>query len=633
MTIHSKIIEYQEVGGSWKPYTSKNDQGDQNELNLSSNCITSEPRFISTTDDAVTVSDQQLLLPSCSSSSTLETLDSCNMLDRDSQITDNLHDSTVTTDVCPGSSEILSSNNSYLSAYTATGIMGTNTLASVSSTATTESVTETSPVFHETNDPALFVDKRITPVIISLLINSPCQPDKDHSFVKTHGRSFLCDWFRIIQPDGTWKPRSWLSYSKSANSAFCMTCLLFGGPAGDRLWTHQGYRGWESGHGLRGIERHESSAQHRQTEVIRFQWIHDNRVDQPLINANRIIVEQNRRVVYIAVKTLKFLATEMMAVLGHHSIDGKFLHLFREFSEFDPCAAGYLLQLDDIRHRNVRSKPEVNLLSPLNCRRLLKTMKSIVVGKICSEIGQHKSFSLIIDGTQDCSKKDAQAVLVRYVSTFEGKLRPVERLIEVFTITTGDSSGKGLCDQVVPILQELKLDFDWIIGQSYDGASNMRGMHSGLQAKLREVSKKALYIWCQAHRLNLLVQGVLKSSSQVTGTINLLQELYNFFNGYKRNAVLVAAQENEHHVKTLKRVSETTRSWRSVEDGVSVVMDRYDSIITALEELSHVSKNDATTVSSAEGLLRRLQDFDIIVTMLMLNNFCEVIFHSLNKSL
>ena len=78
----------------------------------------------------------------------------------------------------------------------------------------------------------------------------------------------------------------------------------------------------------------------------------------------------------------------------------------------------------------------------------------------------------------------------------------------------------------------------------------------------------------------------------------------------------------EHHAKTLKRVSKTTTSWRSVEDGVRVVVDRYDSIIKALAELCS-SSNDATTVSSAGGLLRRLQNFDIIVTLFMLHNIFQ----------
>ena len=46
------------------------------------------------------------------------------------------------------------------------------------------------PVTRESNDPALFVNKRITPSIISKLITSSCQPDKDHSFLKSKGCSF-----------------------------------------------------------------------------------------------------------------------------------------------------------------------------------------------------------------------------------------------------------------------------------------------------------------------------------------------------------------------------------------------------------------------------------------------------------
>lgn len=594
ITIKGKIIEYQDARGPWKPFTDKQNQ--QENVVASSSALETH---------VVTGTENQQLLPLSelvAASSSLECKHEIPVIEP----VEELHE---VTHFRPKLVEVLTGNDLSADTFAETNIRFKPV---------TETEYEIPPLtmLYESNDPALYVNKRITPSIISLLINSSCQPNKNDTMMKTKGRSFISDWFRVAQPDKTWKTRAWLSYSTSTNSAFCTTCLLFGGPTSDSIWTQLGYKGWQSGHGLRDIERHEASSQHRQTEVIRFQWIHENRVDQPLAVANKLIVEQNRRVMYIAVKAMKFLATEMMAVLGHSNRDGKFLHLFREFSELDPCAAAYLRQLDDIRHRDVRSKPEVNLLSPLNCRRCLQTMKNLVVREICSQISQQKAFAIINDGTQDLSKKDAQAVLVRYISTINGNLRPVERLIEVFT--TGDSTGQGLCDRIVPILRELKLQFEWIIGQSYDGASNMSGKYSGLQAKLRELSKKALYIWCQAHRLNLLIEGVLKSSPQVTGTISLLQELYNFFNGFTRNAVLTAAQENERYVQTLKRVSETTRSWRSAEDGVNVVVDRYESIINALEDLSTASNHDATTASSADGLLRRLQDFDIIVTLFML---------------
>ena len=483
--------------------------------------------------------------------------------------------------------------------------------------------TNENPSICEPNDPALFINRRVTSDVINFLINRPCHPNTDYRFPQTSGgRSFLSDWFVSTQPNGYCNTRKWLSYSKSRDCAFCLTCLLFGGPSADSCWTVAGYQGWHSCHGVRGIERHESSSSHRQSEVVRYQWQNKCRVDRNLVARNTVAVEHNRRVVYVAVKAIKYLATEMTALLGHRSQDGKFLHLFREFAEFDPYAAGYLQSLNEVRERETKRKPEVNLLSPLNIRRLLVTMKTLVVRNICDEVSTQKSFSIINDGTQDVSKKDAQAVLLRYVSMQDGVVRPVERLVAVFT--TGDSSGKGLCDKVVQIFSELSLDFEWLVGQSYDGAGNVSGKYCGLKARLLEHGDKALYVWCHAHRLNLVVEAVLQGSTAIRGTLGLLQELYNFFGGYKRHVAFAEAQQDAGHtVHTLKRVSDTTRSWRSAEDGINTVLECYSTVVNALEELGSVS-GDASTVNQAAGLLHRLQEFEVIVCMFVLQSILRV---------
>jgi len=314
----------------------------------------------------------------------------------------------------------------------------------------------------------------------------------------------------------------------------------------------------------------------------------------------------------------------MTALLGHTSQDGKFMHLFTEFAEFDSCAAGYLQHLKDVRDRETRQKPEVNLLSPLNVRRLLLTMKDLVVRQICSEVTKEKAFSVINDGTQDVSKKDAQAVLIRYVTTRDGCVRAEERLIAMFT--TGDTSGKGLCDQVTEIFTQLGLSFDWLVGQSYDGAGNVSGKYCGLKTRLLEHAPRALYIWCHAHRLNLVVEAVLAGSVEICGTLGLLRELHNFFNGYKRQTAFVQAQQEQdaEHTRTLKRVSDTTRSWRSAEDGVNTVLECYTAVMNALEELCSAG-NDAGTVNLASSLLKRLQDFDVVVCLFILQSILRII--------
>lgn len=207
------------------------------------------------------------------------------------------------------------------------------------------------------------------------------------------------------------------------------------------------------------------------------------------------------------------------------------------------------------------------------------------------------------------------AVLVRYIENRDGNLRPTERLLDVFT--TGDTSGDALCQRIVAILTAQRINFDWMIGQSYDGAGNMRGQFSGLRTRILEHAKKAIYVWCRAHRLNLVIESMLKCNTVLIGTIGLVQELYNFFTGHKRHAVLVELQKDKHHVKTLKRVSDTTRSWRSTEDGVNTLLDCFDTVTTALDRLSSES-NDTATVSCAIGLEKRLQDFPVIVCLFLL---------------
>jgi len=101
--------------------------------------------------------------------------------------------------------------------------------------------------------------------------------------------------------------------------------MLFGGPTADITWARDGYAGWIHGHGLRGITSHENQKEHKEAEMARFMWLHNQRIDGKLSEQNTVLVEQNRRVVLVAVKAAKYLAKEMMGLRGHESNSGKFL--------------------------------------------------------------------------------------------------------------------------------------------------------------------------------------------------------------------------------------------------------------------------------------------------------------------
>jgi hypothetical protein len=63
----------------------------------------------------------------------------------------------------------------------------------------------------------------------------------------------------------------------------------------------------------------------------------------------------------------------------------------------------------------------------------------------------------------------------------------------------------------------------------------------------------------------------------------------------------------------LKRTENSTRTWRSVEDATQVVLSRFHELQQSLHILCE--SKDTTTITGAQGLLRQLEDFRIIICL------------------
>ena len=472
--------------------------------------------------------------------------------------------------------------------------------------------TEADPL---SNDPAQYATVKLTPQQISVLLRAgPFQPAADYQFPRCHGRCFIYEWFHKTLPGDTIRQkRNWLSYSTSVDKAFCLSCMVFGGPLASRAWACDGWDDW--GNGIRAIERHELNKEHRAADIARFQWITGKSVYQSICKKNSQFISEMRNVVSCVIDCIKYLAQEMIALRGHTSRGGKLNNLFRLLAKYNPVAAAYVQKLD-----NSGSKMGINFLSPRETMRLLSVMKRLVVQKIADRIRHHGKCAIIADGTYDTSKKEATVLLLRYIEVDEqGTLRPVERLADVFT--SGDTSGEQLCKEVTESLQSINVDMQFIVGQGYDGAGNVRGKCQGLKTKIQEINRKAVYIWCHGHRFNLVVEATAACCPEIRNALGLLEELYVFFSGHKRNSVLMEAQKNASHKKQLKRVVCTR--WNSRQAAVDTTIQCYGSILLALELLVSTG-SDSATVSGARGLCVRLKDIRFIITLFVLQEIFAV---------
>jgi len=245
---------------------------------------------------------------------------------------------------------------------------------------------------------------------------------------------------------------------------------------------------------------------------------------------------------------------------------------------------------------------------------VLSIMKSMR-DRIKLDLGE-KNFSLQIDSTQDVGVVDQAAVCIRYI--YEGEVK--ERLFALLKVV--DSSGNGYYDMLKKLFSEHSIKFDRIIGESFDGAANMRGEYSGLQSKIKsQENQKSIYIWCYSHVLNLCVCDTCKSM-EAKKLFGFLNQLSTFFSeSYKRMHVWlheIDSSLGSNKLKKLQKIGENNTRWWSREKALFWIFDGdkclFPIVISALHHICISNNFESKVCSEASSLLDNLCNFKIILT-------------------
>ena len=173
-------------------------------------------------------------------------------------------------------------------------------------------------------------------------------------------------------------------------------------------------------------------------------------------------------------------------------------------------------------------------------------------------------------------------------------------------------------------LSNCGVSVDWLVGQGYDGPGKMRGKCQGLKTKIQQLNSKAVYVWCYGHRFNLAIEATSSCCAETKNALGLLEELYVFFSGHKRNSTLTEAQSesDEHRRLQLKRVCCTR--WNSKEAAIETVIRCFAAILASLDQLASDSESDSATKTAARGLAIRLKDIRFIIMLFSLREVFAV---------
>jgi len=349
----------------------------------------------------------------------------------------------------------------------------------------------------------------------------------------------------------------------------------------------------------RKLAKHESSSAHRSAvDAYRRRRETTHGVDAQLSRARqehlqRIADEKqkNRDNLLCILDIIRFLARQGIAFRGHKedsASDNK-----GNFMEFVQFIAKYHGPLNDW----ITNHPgNVSWLSPQIQNELLQMIAAECVEAIATKC-RGRIFSIMCDEVRDRSNTELMSVVVRYVSDEADVHESLLSLIEV-----KETTGKFLFQKLTDLLESVQLSFDSVVGQCYDGASNMSGAYNGLQALVKQAGRyKPIYVHCWAHILNLVLQDVTKSTALCARTFDLLQKIYVVIEGsVKRHGEYLKACESMHlddGLLALQSLSGTRWSAKSV--NLRIVKRCMPAICACLAEMSDCD---------ADGLLKAMKD-------------------------
>jgi hypothetical protein len=259
---------------------------------------------------------------------------------------------------------------------------------------------------------------------------------------------------------------------------------------------------------------------------------------------------------------------------------------------------------------------------------ILQLLSNSIVRSIASSVRESGSFALIVDGTQDVSKKEQLSICLRYV---DEQLFPHEVFVGMYEPPS--TTGEDLARSVGDVLIRLNLPFAALRGQTYDGASNMSGQYKGCQALINEKQPLALYTHCGAHVVNLVAQTVSEVVVPIRDAIQSLHELGCLFSqSIKCRSSFKNIVETDHDITKLKQIRPICPTrWLVRVPAISAVLDQYDSILLCLDEMS-ATPSGTHVAARASGLLAV---FSAPATLLCLKMALKILgpLEMLNRSL
>ena len=229
-------------------------------------------------------------------------------------------------------------------------------------------------------------------------------------------------------------------------------------------------------------------------------------------------------------QSLRFLLRQGLAVRGHSDTDEGNLYQLMKLQ----AAGSSQLQtwLNDKKYQS----PEI-------VNEQIQLMSKQVLRSLLINIKEQPFYGIIADETTDISGKEQLAISLRWVtSSYEIH----EDLIGLVYVETTDACTLKTVIQDSLICCGISLSS--CRGQAYDGAANMAGHLRGVAARIQAEERKALFVHCLAHSVNLCLQECGRQLKVIRDGLSLVNKICNFIKSSPKRLSLFVRMKIEWNV-------------------------------------------------------------------------------------
>ena len=353
-----------------------------------------------------------------------------------------------------------------------------------------------------------------------------------------------------------------------------------------------GFRNWKNATGSEGkLEKHVKSRCHslsheRFTTAQSCSRDPSRRVDVMFGEENKRLLAQteaqrieNRDAVGTIIDCVRFLAKQELAFRDHDessaSNRGNFLELVHFLAKYNP----------PLQHRLDKHPGNASYLSPDIQNQLIKILYETTVDVIKTEAAEAQYFGVEADEVSNTTGKEFISIILRYVSGY----KIMERLVGLVRVS--DMSGKGLSNIWKARLDAIGVKLTSIVGQCYDGASNMSGEYRGVQAETkREAGDRAVYTHCYNHVLALVLERSASDIPLVVQVSTWLNTAYKFLKHYKVIVIYDEMLKQNNLTGQYKMQSLSETRWFARSRNLDIAVNAHGLLVDLCDKVMNETK-------------------------------------------